>query len=195
MILFGFQWPWMVSLQRDQGHGFAHFCGGSIIEDDIVLTAAHCIQDKQASEVKAVFGTEDLSLIGPHRTERNVSKIIVHPSYISKQSYYDVAILILDQKLDFNDGISSICLPSEATSRHRVDQFARLTGWGSTKPGGPASQILQHANMMIFATNHCNATRSVTKNHVTKSDSKLVPNLFHSPVFCAGLHFNKESRL
>ena len=65
----------MVSLQRAQGHGFAHFCGGSIIEDDIVLTAAHCIQDKQASEVKAVFGTEDLSLSGHHITERNVSKM------------------------------------------------------------------------------------------------------------------------
>ena len=181
----------MVSLQRDQGDGFTHFCGGSVIEDNIVLTAAHCLKDKQASEVKAVFGTEDLSLSGHHRTERNVSKIIIHPLYNAGESYFDVALLVLDKKLVFSDGISPICLPSHANSDAslRSDQFAMLAGWRSTtKPGGPGSHTLQYANMMIFATNRCNDTRTITKNQVIASNSKLVPKLFHSPVFCAGLH-------
>ena len=88
-----------MSLQRDQGDGFAHFCGGSVIEDNIVLTAAHCLKDKQASEVKAVFGTEDLSLSGHHRTERNVSKIIIHPLYNAGESYFDVPCLSLIKNL------------------------------------------------------------------------------------------------
>ena len=64
-IIFVFQWPWMVSIQVKQGQGFVHICGGSVIESNLVLTAAHCMKDKQITEMNLVFGTGDLSLAGP----------------------------------------------------------------------------------------------------------------------------------
>ena len=76
-----FQWPWMASIQVDNGQGFGHICGGSVIETNLVLTAAHCLTDQLISQMKVVLGTEDLDLAGPYRNERNVSEIVIHPLY------------------------------------------------------------------------------------------------------------------
>ena len=184
-----FQWPWMVSIQVKQGQSFVHICGGSVIQSNLVLTAAHCMIDKQITEMTLVFGTGDLDLAGPFRTERNISDFMIHPLYNHGESYYDAAVLVLDKELDFNEGIAKICLPPKATfdSSNRLGDMATLTGWGATEPGGPTSTELGHESMMIFADKYCNRTRTTMYNQDIKSDSSLVPNLFHSPVFCAGL--------
>ena len=80
-------------------------------------------------------------------------------------------------------------MPPEATldANHRSGDSATLTGWGATKPGGLASTELGHAAMMIFAEKYCNKSRIIMNNQEIESESLLVPNLFHSPVFCAGL--------
>ena len=188
-IIFGLQWPWMVSIQVKQGQGFVHICGGSVIESNLVLTAAHCMKDKQITEMNLVFGTGDLSLSGPFRTERTISEFIIHPLYNDGESYFDAAVLVLEKELDFNEGIQKICMPPEATldANHRSGDSATLTGWGATKPGGLASTELGHAAMMIFAEKYCNKSRIIKTNQEIESESPLVPNLFHSPVFCAGL--------
>ena len=180
----------MASLQVDNGQGFGHICGGSVIETKLVLTAAHCLKDQLVSQMRIVFGSGDLSLAGPYRIERNVSEAIVHPLYHDGQSYYDVAVLVLDKELDFSEGVTNICLPSEATvdGTQRSGHFATLTGWGATKPGGATSSELRQATMMIFAEQYCNQSRSTLDDQGTAlSDSTLVPNLFQSSVFCAGL--------
>ena len=98
--------------------------------------------------------------------------------------------MVLDKELDFSEGITKICLPSEATieGTQRSGDFATLTGWGATKPGGAASSELRQAMMMIFANEYCNRSRSAVNDQgIAESSSSMVPNLFHSPVFCAGL--------
>ena len=185
-----FQWPWMASIQVDNGQGFSHICGGSVIEKNLVLTAAHCVTDQLISQIKVVLGTEDLDLAGPYRTERNVSEILIHPLYNTGESYYDAAVLVLNKELDFNEGITPICLPHEAMAdgTHRSRELATLTGWGATKPGGSATSKLHRAKMQIFTEEYCNQSRSSMNDQgITESNSTLVPNLFHSPVFCAGL--------
>ena len=184
----------MASIQVDNGQGFGHICGGSVIETNLVLTAAHCLKDQLVSQMRIVFGSGDLGLAGPYRTERNVSEVIIHPLYHDGQSYYDAAVLVLDKELDFNEAITKICLPSEATvdGTQRSGDFATLTGWGASEPGGSTSSELRQAMMMIFANEYCNRSRSAVNDQgIAESASSMVPNLFHSPVFCAGstIHF------
>ena len=179
----------MASIQIDQGQGFSHICGASIIETNLVLTAAHCLKDRDISELKIVFGTGDLSHSGPFRVERKVSKILIHSKYNQGESYHDVAVAVLDRELVFNEGIAKICIPPEATidASHRFGHTATMTGWGATKPGEGHSSELRQAMMTIFATSYCNKTRTtIVDNQNIESSSNLVPDLFQSSVFCAG---------
>ena len=77
-----------------------------MIETNLVLTAAHCLKDRDISELRIVFGTGDLSHTGTLRRERFISKIVIHPKYNQGESYFDVAVAVLDKELDFNDGIT-----------------------------------------------------------------------------------------
>ena len=86
-----FQFPWMASIQIDEGQGFSHICGCSVIETNLVLTAAHCLKDKDISQLRIVFGTGDLSHTGRYRVERKISKILIHPKY-QGESYHDIAV-------------------------------------------------------------------------------------------------------
>ena len=186
----------MASIQINEGQGFAHICGGSVIETNLVLTSARCLKDKDISELRIVFGTGDLSHTGPLRVERKITKKIIHPKY-QGESYFDVAVAVLDKALDFNDVIAKICIPPEATvdGSHRFGHTAAMIGWGATKPGEGYSSELRRAIMSIFATEYCNKTRTVDNNQNIESSSSLVPNLFKSPVFCAGISIFKLFKL
>ena len=195
IILIILQWPWMASIQINSnrlGLGFRHVCGGSVIEKRLVLTAAHCAKNllRTRHPMRIVFGTSDLRSNSPYRTERNITDISIHPSYQAGQSYYDVALLILDKELVLNDGIKKIRLPQEATfdGSHRSGHLATLTGWGASEPGGAPSPELRQATMMIFHDQYCNSSRSIVNDQgIVESTSSLLPKLFTSSVFCAGL--------
>ena len=183
----------MASIQAAVGgHGFRHGCGGSVIETNLVLTAAHCMKLWKSRPMRVVFGSSNPSLDGPYRIERNIANVSIHPLYNAGKSYYDVAVLILDEELDFNDRINKVCLPSKAMDdgSHRYGHSATLTGWGEYEPGSGATFELRQTKMEIFSEQYCNRSRSAYNNQgVLESVSPLVPKLFHSPVFCAGLYF------
>lgn len=144
--------PWQISL-RSSNNG-RHFCGGSIISDEYILTAAHCVRR----------GTEYSVAVGDHRMIQNDpneepdSKIIrtegaiVHPDYSSTTFDNDIALLKLKEKIVFTDFVQPICLHQEDM---KEPDNAYATGWGATTEGSAGANILQEVKIPIITNQQC----------------------------------------
>ena len=99
-------WSWAVSISIN---GIAQ-CGGSIISNSWVITAAHCVSDYVPSQITIYAGSTR-----PQSSTQNrvPSRIIVHPLYIAATYENDIALLQLSSPLAMNDpNIAAICIPS-----------------------------------------------------------------------------------
>ncbi|XP_006811034.1 serine protease 27, partial [Neolamprologus brichardi] len=118
-------WPWQVSLQRSG----SHFCGGSLINSQWVLTAAHCFQTITATGLTVNLGRQSLQGSNPNAESRTVTKIINHPNYNSVTFNNDICLLQLSSPVTFNNYISPVCLAaSNSTFYSGVNSW--VTGWG-----------------------------------------------------------------
>jgi len=126
------EYPFMAAL-RDTRHGSTaneqQFCGGTLIDQDSVLTAAHCVDGSSVSPLRVTVGRTVLSS-GQGQT-RGVSRIFVHPNYRGNSSdAYDAAVLDLDGPVT---GIAPIKLSrSSEDSLEQAGHFATVAGWGNT---------------------------------------------------------------
>uniref|UniRef100_A0A8D0CCI6 Transmembrane protease serine 6 n=1 Tax=Salvator merianae TaxID=96440 RepID=A0A8D0CCI6_SALMN len=148
------QWPWQASLQV-RGH---HLCGGTLIADRWVITAAHCFQeDSQASPTvwTVYLGKHFLNVSSPNEVSFKVIRILQHPYYEEDSHDYDVALLQLDHPVIYSAFIQPICLPA---SSHLFEPGLAcwIAGWGAAKEGGPVSKILQMATVPLVQQDICN---------------------------------------
>jgi len=162
------EWPWMVHL-----HG--HFdstnprkatvgCGGAILSERLILTAAHCTKNgaTDPKKWKVWVGNHDADIYErKFETIHYVAKIFVHPDYKknpSKKS--DIAIFQLEKDIhliDENKG--RVCLPDDDLPIKEENQTCFVTGWGKTKWDGSYARILKHAEVQTVSRVDCNHSR------------------------------------
>jgi secreted trypsin-like serine protease len=100
-------WGWLVSLTHYSDQ--KHFCAGSILSSSWILTAAHCVFDRDASDIIINAGSNKL---GQNTQQRRVATIIAHPFYKSDTFVNDIALIQLSSPLDMTDSaVAKICLP------------------------------------------------------------------------------------
>ncbi|XP_061397796.1 trypsin-like [Musca vetustissima] len=114
--------PYQVSLQDPSGN---HFCGGSIIADAYVLTAAHCMQSETASQVRVRLGSTDYST-GGVLLEVNTFK--VHENFDPDTMVNDVAVIKLNTTVQESAQIRYAVL---AETTPPTGTPAIVTGWGT----------------------------------------------------------------
>ncbi|XP_048037152.1 cathepsin G-like [Megalobrama amblycephala] len=138
--------PYMVSLQA-YGH---HFCGGFLISDQFVLTAAHCWNGLNILMV--VVGAHDLrdSKSSDHI---RVKSYIPHPKYKSNPCRHDADIMLLklEKKVNLNNTVGVIPLPNEGED---VKAACSVAGWGMLT-GGSMSNLLMEAKVSVMNNNEC----------------------------------------
>uniref|UniRef100_A0A8C8DN93 Prothrombin n=1 Tax=Oryzias sinensis TaxID=183150 RepID=A0A8C8DN93_9TELE len=166
--------PWQVMLYKRSPQEL--LCGASLISDQWILTAAHCVLYPPWNKN---LTTEDILVrLGKHnraKFERGVEKIvaideiIVHPKYDWKQNLNrDVALLHLRRPITFSDEIHPVCLPNKQVARNLMMQGykGRVTGWGNLKESwNPAARnlptVLQQIHLPIVDQETCRQSTSV----------------------------------
>uniref|UniRef100_A0A8C1LB15 Uncharacterized protein n=1 Tax=Cyprinus carpio TaxID=7962 RepID=A0A8C1LB15_CYPCA len=142
-------WPWQVSLHSSLYGG--HFCGGSLINNEWVLTAAHCLPSVSTSNLRVYLGRRTQEGVNTNEISRNVRTIIVHPSYNSNTNDNDIALLRLSSTVTFNNYIRPVCLAAQ-NSAFISGTSSWITGWGDVQAGGTNTYKPIHSSIYLLLT-------------------------------------------
>ncbi|XP_004400954.1 PREDICTED: transmembrane protease serine 12 [Odobenus rosmarus divergens] len=167
-------WPWVVSLQIQSGKILAHICGGSLVKNKWVLTAAHCTKDTRDPLMwRVVIGTNSIKGHHPHSKKMKVKAIIIHPDFNLETYVNDIALFHLKKAVRYTDYIQPICLPFDVFQKLDQNTKCFISGWGRTEEGGNVTDVLQEAEVHYISRKICDSEQSY---------GKIIPNTS----FCAG---------
>ncbi|MED6264689.1 hypothetical protein CHARACLAT_017232 [Characodon lateralis] len=184
--------PWQVMLYKRSPQEL--LCGASLISDQWILTAAHCILYPPWNKNFTI--EEILVRLGKYnraKFERGIEKIvaideiIVHPKYNWKENLNrDIALLHMKRPVTFSNEIHPICLPTKEVARTLMTEGfkGRVTGWGNLQETfNPASRtlpsVLQQIHLPIVDPDICRKSTTV----------KVTDNMF-----CAGYKPEESQR-
>ncbi|XP_043086372.1 LOW QUALITY PROTEIN: coagulation factor X [Puntigrus tetrazona] len=155
--------PWQVLLRREDEYGF---CGGSLISQRWVVTAAHCLQQRPHH---VTIG--DYDKMRPDRDEQKISvqKIVVHPHFHDFTFDSDIALLYLSRPVALGPFSAPACLPDAALSERllRPGEQGLVSGWGSTGFLRRSSRFLRKVLLPVANQMSCiNSTEHVITDNM-----------------------------
>jgi secreted trypsin-like serine protease len=146
--------PWQVSLQSSSG---SHFCGGSVLNANWILTAQHCVNSGGGSISKPGRVVAGITKISGSSTGqiRTVAEVIVYPNYVDASKGKDVALLRLSSPLDLSGtnvkGIGMVTAADASAGVTNAGVVTRVTGWGTLSSGGSMPDTLQTVDVNIVS--------------------------------------------
>lgn len=160
------EYPWQAALMELDQTILRFKCGGNVISDQWVLTAAHCTSDKLRKDLRVLLGEHDITDEEATTLEMDIAHIIIHPNYDKNVDLdYDVSLLKLTRRIDFtaNSHIRPICLPSEFSTKDYDGYIATATGWGAVT-GTHDADKLQEVNLRVISNTKCSTKYSLLQS-------------------------------
>nr|XP_031825640.1 transmembrane protease serine 9-like [Nomia melanderi] len=174
-----FDFPWMVLLAYDVGRQAPRFgCGGTLINERYVLTAAHCVTRLSSNSrlISVRVGEHDLGterdcdkdengqeiVCADRHQDFGLENVIPHPGYSPALGRDDIALLRLDGAADFRrNNVRPICLPIESAATLNRKKVV-VTGWGTTETSLPSETLLQ-VKLSLVSNEQCAAAYRAIK--------------------------------
>ncbi|XP_062264293.1 trypsin-like [Platichthys flesus] len=157
-------WPWQVSLHRSS----RHFCGGSLINNQWILTAAHCFASTSTSGLVVYLGRDSQQGLNLNEQSRGVSQVVKHPGYNDVTSDNDITLLKLSSTVNFTNYIRPVCLAANG-SDFQTGTACWVTGWGTIRSDVslPSPGRLQEVSVPVVSQNSCRqAYPTLTSNMI-----------------------------
>ncbi|XP_037384508.1 coagulation factor X [Talpa occidentalis] len=149
--------PWQALLVNEEKEGF---CGGTILSELYVLTAAHCVH--QAKRFKVRVGDRDTEQEEGQETEHEVEGIVKHSRFVRETYDFDIAVLRLKTPITFRMNVAPACLPEKdwAESTLMTQKTGIVSGFGRTHEKGRLSTKLKMLEVPYVDRNTCKLSSS-----------------------------------
>ncbi|XP_037951152.1 serine protease 7 [Teleopsis dalmanni] len=190
------EYPWMVLLEYREKNGNRILnCGGSLINQRYVITAAHCVKgqiEQQVGQLVTVrLGeydiTQEIDCIEDDCNnkvlELGIEEVTPHPQFDpnSEHRYNDIALIRLNADVTYTDFIKPVCLPlTESRLPINVDELLVVAGWGRTLLARQSNVKMQ---LLIPVNDHDSCVRKFSSRRINIIETQL----------CAGGEFAKDS--
>uniref|UniRef100_A0A3Q3LDB6 trypsin n=1 Tax=Mastacembelus armatus TaxID=205130 RepID=A0A3Q3LDB6_9TELE len=149
-----------------------HFCGGSLVGKDWVVSAAHCAK----SRIEVRLGEHNIGQNDGSEQFIQSSAVIRHPLYNSYTLEHDIMLIKLSEPAQLNEFVQPVALP---TSCAPAGTMCLVSGWGNTMSSTADRNKLQCLDIPILSDQDCNNS---------------YPGMIEETMFCAGyLEGGKDS--
>jgi len=147
------EFPWQVELTW--GVGGSLLCGGSLVTDSMVITAAHCCDSMSPGDLGVVVGSYHLHQQDPDQSSFGVTTVIMHELYNKRTKENDICLLELEGRVNLDSpNIGLVRLP-EAGEEYEAGLMCTVTGWGATQENGGSPRVLQKVRVPVVSDNQC----------------------------------------
>ncbi|XP_055632332.1 phenoloxidase-activating factor 1-like [Toxorhynchites rutilus septentrionalis] len=168
-------WPWHAAIRLHSGPGSSpeYVCGGTLVSERFVVTAAHCTIGENPNKLPKMSVQLGVNAVGsPEGKVYNVEKIHRHSGFSLDNLRDDIALLELDSPVEFTDFVLPICL-SEKT-KMEPGKLGAIVGWGFTENDIPSTR-LKLAKLPVVDELDCK-----------RKEPELYGRVLTNKVFCAG---------
>ncbi|XP_023021609.2 uncharacterized protein isoform X1 [Leptinotarsa decemlineata] len=166
------EYPWMALLQYTSNQGKKFGCGGTLISNRHILTAAHCVnrnilRAKRLELYKVILGEYDTrnetdciylpfgkKCADPSKVY-GIGSVVEHKEFDGVNGTDDIALIVLDREVEFTDYVKPICFPFD-TITMKTNESLTVAGWGRTTSTDSSSPILKKATLPNVDKEDCN---------------------------------------
>ncbi|XP_012880811.1 PREDICTED: granzyme B-like [Dipodomys ordii] len=151
-------------------------CGGFLIREDFVMTAAHCL----GRFINVTLGAHNIKEREKTQQVIPVKKAIPHPGYNPKNFSKDIMLLQLQRKAKLTTAVKPLKLP-KGRSHVKPGQVCEVAGWGQMTPNGQCSNTLQEVELTVQEDQRCESHLESDYNSVSQicvGDPKMKRSFF-----------------